>query len=299
MKSFAALTALLLIPVLGFAQAKPLYTIYTGSQKGTYFKIAEDIVKACPAFEINIEQSQGSLQNINALITAPVVKNGYRIAMVQEDALAAIIGSEPKAKSVYKDVMPLYAEEITVIVNNKAGIKTIKDLQGKKVAGGLPGSGIWFTSNVIRTALNIRWLQVDKSPEESVLLVLTGELDAMVVVGGVPLRLFQELSKPMSERITMIPITATELEKIYVSSRVPASTYLWQDYPVDTKATKSLMIAAADVPDRAIKELQTCLAQNLSSIQKFGHPKWKEISKNKLINQSPSQRPNQQSPSKK
>jgi TRAP transporter TAXI family solute receptor len=271
------LVVTLLLPAFTFGQGKPLYTVYTGFQKGTYALIAEDIQKACPQFQINVEPTQGSLANINALIAPPVIKNGHRLALVQKDALDAILGSEPKAKTVYKMVMPFYSEEITIIANKKSGIKTLKDLNGKRVASGLPGSGMWFTANTIRNALNIKWLQVDRLPEESILLVLTGEVDAMLIVGGSPVRLFQELGQSMAERILMIPITETEFEKVYQPARIPALTYLWQDYPVETKATQSILIAAADVPDNAIKEFNSCLAKNLSAIKKFGHPKWKEI----------------------
>ena len=279
------LIATLIFLVSGFVHSKPLYTIYSGFPKGTYINIAEDIARACPKFQINVEATQGSLQNINSLITTPVVKNGYRLAIVQRDALEAIIGTEPKAAGIYKTITPLYSEEITIIVNKNSNIKTLADLNGKKVASGLPGSGIWFSSNTIKNALSIHWLQIDRTPEESILLVLTGEIDAMVIVGGVPVRLFQELGKTMSDRISMLKITAPELEKEYTRVVIPPGTYLWQDYPVETKATQSILIAAADVPDGAIKELKSCLITNIPSIRKFGHSKWKEIIPNLQRNQ--------------
>ena len=276
MKILAALVALVLAASPALA-ARPLYTIYTGTPKGTYLQIAEDIQRACPMFEINIEQTQGTLQNLNALITVPVVKNGYRFAFAQKDALDTITSAEPLAKQVYKVVSPLYKEEISILVNKSSNIRTLADLNGKKVAGGTPGSGAWFTSTAIRNALGLKWTQIDKSREESILMVLTGEVDAMIAVGGAPNRLFQELGKSMSERIALLPITSPQLDKIYATTKIPARTYLWQDEEVVTKSTQSILVAAADVPDSAIKELQTCLARNLSSIRKFGHPKWQEI----------------------
>jgi TRAP transporter TAXI family solute receptor len=269
--------ACILLLGLNAAFSKPLYTIFTGIKKGTYYEVAEDIQKSCPQFEINIESTIGSLQNINSLITAPVIKNGYRFALVQEDALNAVIGSEERAKEVYKIVSYLYKEEIVIITSRKSNIKSVSDLSGKKVAGGLPGSGIWFTSNKLRTSLNLKWINIDKSPEESILSVLTGEVDAMIMVGGSPVRLFEELGKPLSQYIVAIPLINPILNTMYEPAQINKGTYPWQDYPIETKAVKSIMIAGADVPDNAIKELKECLTQNQTAIQKFGHQKWKEI----------------------
>lgn len=258
---------------------RPLYTIFSGTLKGTYIDVANDMRKACPEFDIQVQPTQGTLSNINSLILGPPFKAGYRIAFAQQDALDMIIGSEPRVKTLYKVISPMYTEEIMIIVNKGSGILGVRDLAGKKVAMGTMGSGHWFTSNFIKKQLKLKWVNFDNSPEEAMLMVLTGQVDAVIIVGGVPLQLFQELGEPMDKRIAIIPVHAPELDKFYKPSRIPQKTYLWADYPVDTKSTMSVMIAAADVPDTAIKELKSCLVKNLPAIQKFGHPKWSEMSK--------------------
>ena len=272
------LTILALFFCVESQAAKPLYTFFTGSPKGTYTQVANDIEKACPNLNIQVQTTQGTLANINSLLLGPQYKAGNRIAFVQQDALEIMAGEIPKIKHLYKLVTPLYDEEIVIIANKNSGIHSVKDLAGKRVSIGQTGAGSWFTSSMIQRKLRARWVGYEHSIEESMLMVLTGQIDAALVVGGVPLPIFTELGKGMDNRIVMIPIYAPELDKLYKTIKIPAKTYEWADYPIDTKSTMSLMIAASDVKDKDIKELKSCLVKNLPAIQKFGHPKWKQIS---------------------
>ena len=260
------------------ADSRPLYTIFAGPAKGTYRQVADDMAKACPAFNIQVQTTEGTLANINSLIKPPPYISGNRIAFVQEDALSMVIGDVGKSSHIYKVISPMYSEEIMVIVNKKAGILNVRDLAGKRVSIGTPGSGNWFTASLIKKKLGIKWYASENSPPDAMLQVLTGQLDAAIIVGGVPLEQFQELGKTMSDRVGIIPVNVSALDKTYKMKRIPAKTYLWADYPVETKSTLSMMIAAHDVSDNAIKEFKSCLVKNLPAIQKFGHPKWQEIS---------------------
>lgn len=272
------LLAFILFSVIeAHAETKPLYTIFTGPVKGTYHQVAEDMVKACPQLNIQVQPTEGTLANINSLIKPPPFISGNRFAFVQEDALTMVAQNVANDK-IYKTVSAMYSEEIMIVVNNKSGISKVTDLTGKKVSVGLPGSGSWFTANLIKKKLDLKWAVIQNSMPESMLQVLTGEIDAAIIVGGIPLQQFQELGKTMSERVSIIPLSSTQLDKIYKTKIIPAKTYMWVNNPVETKATQSIMIAAHDVSDNTIKEFKSCLVKNLPAIQKFGHPKWREIS---------------------
>lgn len=271
------ISVMLLFLSVGALAAKPLYTIYSSSPKGTYHVIASDIVKACPQLDIQIETTQGTLDNMNALITLPMVKSGHRFGFVQEDATIAIFGSAPKAKQLFKKIIPFFEEEVIFVVNKKSKISSLSDLNGKKISIGQAGSGIWFTANNIKSVLGIKWGAVEKSPEESILLVLTGELDAMVVVGGNPLRILDELGPKMQERISILSVDEPRLEPYYGKGVIKKETYLWTPNDVKTLSTRSMLIAATDVPDEAIEKLTGCLATNLPQIRKYGHKKWMEV----------------------
>lgn len=274
-KVVKAITLALLVSTANGA-TKDQITIFTGFQKGTYNVIGEDIKKACTASNIQIEPG-GSLNNLNSLVNETVANYGHKFALVQKDVYDMII--KPTKPPLVKIVTPLFKEEILVLVNKSKGIKNIKELNGRKVAAGTPGSGIWFTSNAMEKILQVNWLNIERTPEESILLLLTGEIDGMIVVASNPLRLFEELPLSFSQYVDVLNIqTHHELDVIYPhNSTIESSTYIWQKAPIHTKSTTTYLIAADEVPQAVVKEIKTCLTTNLQALKKLGHQKWKSV----------------------
>lgn len=274
------LVAALMMGPLQKSLATESYTLYGGFQKGTYSVISQDTRKVCaPEIDVNVE-SGGSVSNLNALINAPVTKNGHRLALVQKDVYDTVISPIQGQKPV-KLVLPLFQEEILVLTNKSKNIKNISGLHGRKVAAGLTTSGMWFTSSIVERSLGIKWLNIERSPEEAILLLLTGEIDAMFVVGSHPLRLFQELPASFSQYVDVLDISdVPALSKVYPEQTViPANSYIWQKSAITTKSTTTYLIAAQDVPDRAVREIKSCITNNNPALKKMGHPKWKTLQK--------------------
>ena len=261
---------------------RPLYTIYTASARGTYYRFGEDLSRACSNLNVQVISTDGSLDNINHLIQPQAIRTGYRFAFVQNDALTSVMGTEPRARNLIKPIMTMYPEDITVLANTGSQINSLKDLDGKRVAVGVVGSGIWFTAATIRAQLGINWIPVERSPEESILAVLVGDVDAMVMVGGHPVKLFSELGSYVKDRVKLVNMTDGELNKLYNISKLPSGTYLWQDQTVELRTTRSAMIAAADVPQSAVDALVACVSTNISELRRWGHPKWADVQLPKL-----------------
>lgn len=268
MTKFIIFLWLCLTCTLGYTN--PLYTIYTGTPKSTYKTIGDDIANVCPNFQV--ETTQGSLDNINALISEPIIKTGYRFALVQEDVLETILATRTVRLSV-KRVRNLYKEEILLIVNAKTNINSVSDLYNRSVAVGTPGSGIWFTANKIRAQQKVSWQANEKSVEENILAVLLGQVDAMFFVGGSPNRILDELGPKNQERIRLIPITSPT----YSNTVVTSDNYLWVTYNVPTITTSAVLIAAGDVPESAINDVMGCISKQLPKLRKTGHKKWAEV----------------------
>lgn len=255
---------------------RPLYTIYTGSPKGTYYRFAEDMTKACQNLNIQIVATDGSLDNVNHLIQQPAMRTGHRFALVQNDAMTSVVGSDARAGSI-KPIMAMYREDITVLANKNAHVHSLKDLEGKRVSVGVVGSGTWFTSSTIKTQLGITWTPVERSPEESILSVLVGDIDAMVIVGGHPIKLFNELGIFVKDRVKLVNMADEQLNKFYQISKLPNGTYIWQDDGVELRATRSALVSAADVSQPAIDALMSCINSHLPELRRWGHPKWADV----------------------
>jgi TRAP transporter TAXI family solute receptor len=258
------------------AQEKPFINLYTASIRGTYHRMGEDIERACGAqFNIQVIPTDGSLANVNNLIVPQPIR-GFRLAFIQQDALSSIMGSENRVRGLLHTVMTLYSEEISILVSKESKIDSIEDLAGKRVAIGVVGSGVWFTSQNLQRHLNTRWIPVERGPDEALLGVVTGELDAMVMVAGQPFNLYNELGKLMKSRIKLLDlgdVNAPGYEKKSLKEQV----YPWQDQPVELLSTRALLAAARDVPESIIKDLLSCIVDNQTDLKRWGHPKWKEV----------------------
>ena len=74
-------------------------------------------------------------------------------------------------------------------------IQGIEDLQGKRVVVGKLGSGNRLTATNLLNILNVTPSEyIDWSPEDAVLAVLRGQVDAMFYVAGKPVAVFDNLN---------------------------------------------------------------------------------------------------------
>lgn len=275
------MSALLCINSYAFAaiDARPLYTIYTASQKGAYQELGLAIQSICPALNIQVQPTKGSLDNINQLIHEPIFKAGHRFALVQKDAISAISATEPKLKDLIKPVMSLYPEDITILVNKGSQINTLHDLYGKRVSVGLPGSGSWFSATLIRGQLGIVWTSIERAQDESMLDILVGNLDAVIVIGAHPINLYSMLGGSMKDRVKLIDMSDKELNSLYSSSKLPALTYKWQPDSVILRKTHSNLVASTDVPREAIGKLSQCILKNQKKIRPENSSNWAQTLK--------------------
>ncbi len=264
-----------LVALLIHGQALAL-TIATGSAEGTYFKIAQDIKPIAEKEGIPLEviQTNGSFDNINLLAAGKV-----DLAILQLDVLRFVTEIMRKETGLNvlqeaKVVLNLYPEEIHIIAKNPA-IKTVKDLQGKKVAVGPEKSGSALTAEVLLAGFDLHIDRVFEAPEEAIKRIAAGNLDALIFVGGAPVPAFRNLDNGF--HFVTIPADSG-LEQIYPKKKIPASVYSWAG-EVDTHAVLSvIMTRNREDPDYAatLQKLVLAILANKENLDANGHPKWKD-----------------------
>lgn len=251
-------------------------TIATGSAEGTYFKIAQDIKQIAEKEGIPIEivVTGGSFDNINLLGSGKV-----DLAIMQLDVLRFV--AEIMKKEAGFDVLQeakvalnLYLEEIHVITTNPA-IRTLDQLQGKKVAVGPEKSGSALTAEVLLAGFGVQVEHVFDAPEDAVKKLDQGAIDALMFVGGAPVPAFQKLDQ--SFRFVSLP-PDSGLEQLYPKKKIVKATYAWID-EVDTHAVPSvIMTRNRDDKDyvAAMQKLVLLILSQKDYLDANGHPKWKD-----------------------
>lgn len=267
--------AIVFLALLFHGQAWAL-TIATGSTEGTYFKIAQDIQQIAEKEGIPVEviSTNGSFDNINLLGAGKV-----DLAIMQLDVLrfVAEILLKESGLNVLQEarvVLNLYPEEIHIITKNDS-IRTINDLQGKKVAVGPEKSGSALTAAVLLAGFNLEFERVFEAPDAAVKKLGTGEIDALIFIAGAPVPAFKNLDK--SFHFVAFPPNSG-LEQIYLQRKIEKSVYPWAG-EIQTYAVPSvIMTRNRDERDyvATLQKLVLSLLINKQALDSTGHPKWKE-----------------------
>lgn len=258
------------------AQAPSSYiSILTGPSGGTYFEFGTDIKKLVfPEIDLEVLETYQSTNNIMSL-SEP---SDFQLAIVQQDILESDLARKLGGENIGL-VMPLYLEEVHLLAG--PSISSVSDLDGKKVAVGIHGSGTNFTAEAVLEKLGI-------VPERKLYLrewrALTalqqGAVDAMFYVVGAPAKFLNE-NVEEGRGIRLVPIALGAESPVYAPVQIPAGTYGWQADSVDTIAVGAWLVApklTMTNPDcTAIGMVALALRDNLEQLQVKGHSKWNQV----------------------
>lgn len=262
----------------GIARARLL----TGPEGGTYFALGKLLEqRKREGLMIRAAASDGSIGN---LIMTSVGR--AEISFVQADVLSFMRGQAEYQAAMKKIevVLPLWREEIHVLVNRKAEIASLAALKGKRLNIGVGASGSSLSAAVILHAIGLDEdaLSVSQHPNDEALNELrAGKIDAMLVTGGAPLPFLAKLAKSDEETIELLGIDAATSAKLtadmpFWTAKIPAQTYPWQAKEVVTVATLCLLVAREGAPAVTIERVAKAVLAEAPELAKV-HPKWGEV----------------------
>jgi TRAP transporter TAXI family solute receptor len=276
------------------ARADDTIGIVTGPKTGTYYAFGKDIAQAAgkAGIDVNVKPSEGSVDNIKRINSS----ENAALGIVQSDVLGFLSRSKSpesiRMASNLRMVFPFFNEEVHVLA--RGDIKTFSDLQGKRVAVGEDGSGNMLTAINLFSLMNITPGQSEKiSPTQGVMAVLKGDIDAVIFVGGKPVRLFKNLEdltlpenqkyKSMLDGVHFVPLDNAKILEEYRPAKLMPSDYSFVKQPVATVAVQAVLISydfsKGDNKKRCEKLglLANAIRNQLPALQEKGHQKWKEV----------------------
>lgn len=289
----AAVASVLVAVVATHAHAEESIGIVTGPKTGTYYAIAKDIAQVAgkAGVSVDVKPSEGSIDNIKRLNSS----ENAALGIVQSDVLGFLSRSKsPESLRMANNlrmVFPIYNEEIHVLARNT--IKSFADLHGKRVAVGEDGSGNMLTSINLFSLMGVVPQESRKiAAAQGVVSVLKGELDAVIFVGGKPVRLFknlEDLTLPenqkyagMLDQVHFVPMDDARMLEEYKPATITKADYAFVRDDVPTIAVQAVMVSY-DLSQKQNKRrcdklglMMKVLRKNLPSLAEKGHPKWKE-----------------------
>jgi TRAP transporter TAXI family solute receptor len=236
-------------------------SIATGGTGGVYYPmgggLAAVLSSKVPGMSATAEVTGGSVDNLN-LIGSGKPYVGFSMADAAKDAQT---GSDKFVgkKMDLRTLIVLYPNLMHVATVESTGIKTMKDLKGKRVSTGSPGSA---TEVMAFRILEAAGLDKDKdvkrerlSVAESVNAVKDRKIDAFFWVGGLPTAAVTDLANSPSMKIVMVD-TSDEVASmnkkygnLYFPTVIPKATYTGMAKDNKVAAVANILVVNANMPD--------------------------------------------------
>ncbi len=266
----------------------------TGGESGTYYAfggaIAQHATNNADGIEVVGLAGNGSKANCQELQAG-----NAELAFCQSDVMAyAYNGTNLFAKEGkidnFSTVAALYMEQVQIVTLDP-NIKTVADLEGKRVSVGAAGSGVYFNAVDILTAYGLGDVDADgkftkiigtyQSFADSANSLKDGQIDAAFIVSGAPTTAIVELATTKTTYI--VELEDSYIDKLlqaspyYAKSVIKAGTYNGQTEDATTVAVGAVVLARNDVPEAAIYSLTADIFDNASSLVST-HAKYGELS---------------------
>lgn len=280
------------------AQARSTFvTIGTGGITGVYYPtggaIAKMVNKKKKEYGIRatVESTGGSVFNVNA-----VMAGDLEFGVVQSDRqYQAMNGmAEWKDKGPQKDlraVFSIHPESITLLAAIDSGIKDIKDVKGKKINIGNPGSGQRQNSIDALEAVGLDYKTDIKAESikasEAASLLQDGRIDAFFYTVGHPNGSIKEATSG-ARKVRIADITGIDslLAKYpyYAPATIAISNYpgAQNDKDVQTFGVKATFVTSAKVPDNVVYAITKEVFDNFDEFKKL-HPAYANLTKENML----------------
>ena len=259
-------------------------TLITGTIGGTYVQFGADLASVLDdgnKLRVLPIVGRGSVQSVADILFL----QGVDIGIVRADTLDYLErkGFAKDIKKQFTYVTKLYNEEMQIIAPKS--INSLRDLEGKTVSVDLPNGSTFVTVLTVADRLGIKanWVYIEQRIAMEKLK--TGEVDAVIVVGGKPYKSVSNFGN--DGRFHLVKV---DYEKPLQGDYLPA-TLTAKDYPnliaegekVDTIAVPALLAAYNWAPNTdRYRKLAVFVDYFFTKFPQFQnppfHPKWKEVS---------------------
>jgi TRAP transporter TAXI family solute receptor len=259
-------------------------TLITGTIGGTYVQFGADLASVLDddtRLRVLPIVGRGSVQSVADILFL----QGVDLGVVRSDTLDYLErkGIARDIKKQFTYVTKLYNEEMQVIA--PLSVRSLKDLDGRRVSVDLPNGGTFVTALTVFERLGLRADFAYIEQRIAMEKLKKGEIDAVVVVGGKP---YKSVAGFVNDgRFHLVNV---DYDRPLQNDYLPA-TLTSKDYPnliadgqkVDTIAVPAVLAAYNWAPNteryRKISVFVDAFFTKFPTFQNPPfHPKWKEVS---------------------
>ena len=259
------------------AQPRQVVTIAAGSVDGVYYPIAGAISRiTSDSRSLNIratvESSGGSLANVQLIRAGEAdfafLQNDVAYYAFNGITLESFVGKPVKNMA---GVFSVYPETVHLIATHASGVKSVRDLKGKRVAFGPQGSA---TEQNALQVLAVHGV-TESDLAGAVRVSFTAAVDQLKA-GAVDAAFFSiAVGAPViadalaSGKLALISVGASASEALvrkypfYTIDEIPANTYKHQDREVVVPAVMAMLVARSSLPADLVYRVTKAVFDNL------------------------------------
>ncbi|MFF7971268.1 TAXI family TRAP transporter solute-binding subunit [Streptomyces sp. NPDC007905] len=276
---------LLLWWLLPLGEKPPSGTIVfsTGTPRGVYQEYGErlrtELGRDMPGLEVKLLNSAGSQENVQRVASGEA---DFTIAAA--DAVETYELRHPGDGARLRGVARLYDDYVQLVVPRDSKVRSVADLRHKRVAIGLPDSGVRLIANRVLRAAGIDPRKditpladgIDTGPDR----LRRGSIDAFFWSGGLPTKGLVELAAKSAFRF--VPIdgglvtklhAGGEVARYYRATSIPESAYsaVQRGSAVPTIAVSNLLMTRKDMDPRLTEWLTRTVIKSRDGIGAHVH----------------------------
>lgn len=269
--------------------------IGTGSIYGVYFQVGRGI---CGLVNQNVEgvkcsavPTAGSLFNMDS-----VRDYAFEIGVIQSDVQYKAYRRTGGLEFVdvgYENLRSLFSvhgEPFTLVARRDSGIRSLADLEGRRVNLGNPGSGQRATMEVVMAAMG--WTAksfalVGELPASQQSLALChGQIEAMVYVAGHPNKSIANATDLCDAVIVNVEGPQVDqlvaLNPYYSYMTIPGGLYKGNDQPTRTFGVRATVVVHEDMDDDMAYSIVKAVFENLDKFRRM-YPAFGQLDPERMI----------------
>jgi len=281
---------------VGTANAQDFITIGTGSVTGVYYPTGGAICKLVNKerkihnIRCSVESTGGSIYNVNTIRSGEldfgIVQSDWQYHGYNGTSVFSEQGPYKKLRAVFS----LHTEPFNIIARADSGINNVKDLAGKRVNIGNPGSGDRATMQVVMNAMG--WnldtfkLASELKGSERSQALCDNKIDAFIYMVGHPNGSIKEATTSCDAKL--VPATGPEIDKIvknnpyYTYTNVPAGMYRGTSQDIKSFGVAATLITSSDVPDNVVYNVTKAVFENFNTFKRL-HPAFANLKKEDMV----------------
>jgi TRAP transporter TAXI family solute receptor len=271
----------LIIATAGMGAGKPVFLGFAGGPSGgVYGKAAAAIAvvlkdKTGGSISPTVQGTSGGAENV-ALVSTGKADMSIGAAADLHEAYYGEGLWKGKQTTNFRIVGNTFDAVMNLVVLEKSGFKTVKDLAGKKVSMGSPNSASAGFSDRFLTELGVKVQKQFLAGGDAQVALKDGQLDAYCWGPGMPAPDVVDLTSTTAIRLLDLGTPAKEVNffnkyKFYRPFTVPKGTYKGVDYEVPTVACGTYWIVMKDLPEDLVYQMAKIAWNNLEALKKgFG-----------------------------